>query len=609
MAMSSSLNPYVDWLELPDAVSRPNYYELLGVELFEDNERNLKGAYYRRVARVSVYQSGANAEACKNMLVELAEARDCLVDPESRQKYDQLLRRKQTRSPGTRPQGSGATARSASTAAASAVGQTQTGRGGNSNRPGVAGQVAASIPKRSSRPVDGRNGGPAKPFDGSTHDSRRSDNQQRQGLGAKVPIEFNRARSPFDMLSVMRTPEEILSEIVQTRGLSPYQAKRFMESEPEELVLGPYLLENELMGGAWGQVFTATRISTGELVSLRVLPPTFKSDLSEIKNFIRKSKAVPSKRFQKPIDCAQKDRIYLASEYIAGEDLASLVARRGSLPTAQAVYAAARIVENMANAQKAKLLHLELRPSKILVNRSGEVFIRDLALANAVSQRKRHQSNPGQMAQVLPPDHLHYLAPEVFLSESIPSFQSDIYSIGCILYFLLTGRPVFENEDPFRIVLAHREAAVPSLLEFDSTLPDSLDHCVRRMLAKKPGNRFTSYGQLHQNLKQIYLDLGVSSVSPRVLWKDVEEVVQTDIGKQPGLRRVRFGRAAILAAAASLLIGAGVVAAKQFSSPSTPNDPEQASAPEPARSTGPEILRSGSSTVPEVEAVDSFEIR
>lgn len=601
--MPQAVNPYVDWLELPPSKTRPTYYELLGVAESEDNERTIKGAYYRRVARVSVYQNGANADTCKKMLAELAEARDCLIDPEAKRKYNLGLKPKPAAT--DQDDSDWPTPTTITTTPGKATPGKATAEKATAEKAKPATATFADSPKVG--------------VSGFGHsDNRRSDVGHARttvhvgkSSESKFAIESQHARSPFDMLSVMRTPQEILSEIVETRGLTSYQAKEFMEGDPHHLVLGPYLIENELMRGSWGQVFTATRISTGELVSLRVLPPTFKSELALIKNQIRQASRLPAERFQRPIECAEKDRIYLASQYVPGEDLKSMVDRRGGLQTAQAVYAAARIVEHLAVAQKAKLLHLELRPSKILINRAGGVFIRDLALANAISQQKRYQSNPGRLAQVLPREHLQYLAPEVFLSESIPSFQSDIYSIGCILYYLLTGRPVFQNEDSFRIVLAHREAAVPSLMEFDSTIPDRLDQCVRRMLAKKPGNRFSSYGQLHQNLKLIYQELGVSSVSSNVLWKDVQEAVSADAAAKPKIRRFHRGRAAVLAASVSLVVAGGTFGLnKVMAQPeSEPQPIDQAAAPAPQKPVEPKILRSFDNEVPEVESVDSFQIR
>ncbi len=572
--MSTAINPYVDWLELPPSVALPNHYQLLGVEDFESDERAIKAAYYRRVARVSIHQSGVNAEICKDVFVRLAEAKDCLVDPDARTKYDAALRKK--------ARATKATAQlelrvdepiTSDVQSASVVAQRRLGEISGAS----AGYIGDAVSPLAAR-------------------------------GIKLPYQSNRARSPFDMISVMRSPEEILAEVVESRGLTAYQAKRFAEKNPDDLIIGPYLLEDELRQGSWGQVYKASRVSTGESVSLRILPGTFKDELTSLKTALRRAKEVPSQRFQRPIDCAEKQHIYLASHYIVGEDLRSLVERKGALQPAHAVYCVARIVENMAAAQQAKQLHLELRPSKIIVNRSGEVFIRDLAIANTVSQRKRHQANPGQMAQVLPTEHLHFLAPEVFLSDSLPSFQSDVYSIGCILFYLLTGKHVFPGHDALRIVVAHRETSVPSLLNQDASLPDLLDQCFRRMLSKKAGNRFSSYSQLHQVLKQVYTQLGVSAVSAKVLWKDVEEFSPLDSAPQIKVRRFRVGRLAIAAVGVFALTMAGAWGASQFAAKKEiPSPAVIENQPESPR--GPEVLRSGIDTVPEVEAIDSFEIR
>jgi serine/threonine protein kinase len=645
--MSAQVQPYVDWLELPPELARPNYYELLGIKEFESDERKIKGGYYRRVARVSIYQNGPTAETCMLVLTELAEARDCLVDPDSRAIYDETLRRKVGRKTvvnqplGKSPLSGSKTASldSVKGSASSDAKTTLDVQGRNSQIGRDASQEAASMlarniagsPTTSVRALlnsvpsvaettgrqftDGNsnqttaNRRPKSTNGEGSHGNATGRNVVSSKRSHRTSVAADRPRSPFDMLSVMRTPEEIIAEVVATRGLTPYQAARFMERDFDTLVIGPYLIESSLGEGTWGPVHFASRVSTGELASVRSVVQSLREEQRALKKIVHTLSSFDPTKFQRAIDCGSDgDRCYLASEYVPGEDLKSLVERIGPLSPQQAVYSIARAVEALSIANQAGFAHLELRPSKILINRNGDVRIRDLAIANVVSERKREISNLAQLVQVLPIEHLRYLAPETLVRDSSPNFLSDIYSLGCVLYFLLTGEPVFPSADPMRAVLAHRESPVPNLIGTNSSLPDGLQLCFHKMMAKKPSQRFANYGELHQSLKQVYNSF---ATAPNVaqMWEMVDELSPLDVVQRPPLRRLHTRRAlttclTLVTSVTALAVG-GVY---MWPKPDPIITPPKTELPEAKK--GPLIIEGrDSSTVPEVEAYDEFIVR
>jgi serine/threonine protein kinase len=333
--------------------------------------------------------------------------------------------------------------------------------------------------------------------------------------------------------------------------------------------------------------------------------------MKEIRAMIRRVKRFESNRFQRPVDCREDNgRLYLASEFMQGENLRDMIRRGGPHPIQQAVYCVARIIESLALAQEYDLLHLELRPGKILVNRNGEVHILDLALSNVMSSLKRAQGNSNSPAQSVPLSHLHYAAPEILLHEAVPSFRSDIYSVGCILCYLLTGRPPLDIEDPLRAVIAARESPPPSLRMMNPDVPESLDHCMRKMLAKRPSDRFDSYKHLHKTLQVVYRSLPQAKVPASQLWNHVEEKSSSASLQRGSMRRYNLRR--ILTGggiAASILVAFGVGLLVWNTRE------ENSAAPPPAVSeqvkpAGPKLIRSqDSKEIPVVEAHDVFSLQ
>ncbi len=315
----------------------------------------------------------------------------------------------------------------------------------------------------------------------------------------------------------------------------------FISSANSKDIVGNYVIEKELGKGSWGTCFRAINTSTNDIVSLRMLALHFsKRELSSVQSAVRYTSSIDSDRFQLAIDeSIEPPKAYVSSQFILGEDLFQLVRRTGPLPIRQSIYCIARAIEGLADIHKKAIVHGELRPSKIIVDRSGTISIRDLALAQVSRMRRQFAKDPTQI-QKLPSQHLEYLAPEILSGLGKPNFSSDLYSLGCILFFLLTGKPPYVHKTALRIAKAHREAAIPRASRRVRGIPPSLDECLERMLAKQPADRFENYKQCHEALREIAQSLPKNDLSPKEQWEEIVDVDQSESADWRNTPRTAF---------------------------------------------------------------------
>ncbi len=463
-------------------------------------------------------------------------------------------------------------------------------------------------------PATGPSGHTASGNSLSTTSQRTPQLGQQAALGSYQKP--SRTHGILKVFSFRRTPAEIMDAVSASGGLTPYQSLVLMDDGPGPLVLGPYVLEAELGQGRWGNTFAATRLSSGGLASVHCLPPTFDGELAALRSIVKQTRAIDSNRFPKTQDCnVGNGRLYIASEYLPGEDLESLVSRTGPLAAQLAVSCTAKVVEGLAAALRAGLTHHELRPSKILVNHRGNISIRDLALANLISRRKSKLSDPYRLTQILPKDHLDYCAPELLAGDLRRSFQADVYSLGCILFYLLLGRPIFPGKDPMQAVTAHRESAVPSVCELNRQLPTKLDRCLQRMLAKNPADRFESYGRLHAELKSVYRALPSPPPAAGERWAMVREAQLATAGSRPAIRRVHVLRSLGISVAgfglAGVLTAGGISIWPSGSATTQPPAASPTGASHSIDSVDPKLDAPDEPTleIPVIESEDMFQLR
>ena len=259
--------------------------------------------------------------------------------------------------------------------------------------------------------------------------------------------------------------------------------------------LGPYKLLTKLGEGGMGAVFKAQHEHLEKLVAIKVLPKNAMNDKAAVERFRREMKAVG--RLHHPNIVVAHDAgefrgvHYLVMEYVEGSDLSTLVKKQGPLSLDKAVSYVRQAACGLAFAHSKGIIHRDIKPANLLVDAEGTVKILDMGLARLDGDGASKDAKDGltQTGQVM--GTVDYMAPEQAFDTHRADAKADVYSLGCTLYRIVTGRNAFDGETLVQKILAHRENTVPALASPHGSIPDALELLYRRMMAKRPEERPT----------------------------------------------------------------------------------------------------------------------
>ena len=194
----------------------------------------------------------------------------------------------------------------------------------------------------------------------------------------------------------------------------------------------------------------------------------------------------------------EDDRYYLVMEYVEGIDLKRLVEADGPLDCERAVDYIRQAAEGLDHAHQKNMIHCDIKPSNLLVNEQGVVKILDLGLARLTSGEEPGSGGPdeGVLGSV------DYLAPEQAMRSPTMDHRADIYALGCTLYFLLTGRPPFPTGSLTARILKHQTDEPADIRAEQPEVPADLVAICRKMMAKRPEDRYASAAEVCQALDQ-----------------------------------------------------------------------------------------------------------
>lgn len=270
-----------------------------------------------------------------------------------------------------------------------------------------------------------------------------------------------------------------------------------------KIFAGRYKIIKQIGRGGMADVYLAKDlILDGEEVAVKVLRTNFQTDSVAVARFQREAKAMAEldhPHIVRITDIGEEDgQQYLAMEYVAGQDLKEYIKQHAPLSNREAVRIMGEILLAMRLAHARGIVHRDLKPQNVILTPSGSAKVTDFGIAVAFAETSLTQTN-SMLGSV------HYLSPEQARG-SKATVQSDIYAMGIIFYEMLTGHIPYDGDSAVTIALQHFQKPLPSIIEENPNVPQSLENVVLKATAKKLTDRYKTVGEMYTDL--------ASSLSP-----------------------------------------------------------------------------------------------
>jgi WD40 repeat protein/tRNA A-37 threonylcarbamoyl transferase component Bud32 len=376
-------------------------------------------------------------------------------------------------------------------------------------------------------------------------------------------------------------PRDVARELLRRGWLTAYQVNQLFRGRGDELLLGSYVLLEKLGEGGMGQVFKARHDLLGRVVAVKVIRKDRLAGPDAVRRFRQEVRAAAQLSHPNLVLAYDADEVrgmhFLVMEYVEGTDLARLVERSGRLPVAQACDYARQAALGLQHVHERGMVHRDVKPSNLLLSQpgregqSGLVKLLDLGLARLGAgpggERSSTLTEEGMVMGTL-----DYLAPEQAKDAHAVDIRADLYSLGCTLYHLLAGQPPFDRGARLEKLFNHQWGEAVPVERRRPDVPPRVAAVVRRLMAKRPEDRYQTPAELAVALDDPDLLAPAPAVPPTVIRPAEPPAAQTQGPERPtfaGLtaggaapvqvgRRVRRRR--LLAAGAGLLLLAGLLA-------------------------------------------------
>ncbi len=257
-----------------------------------------------------------------------------------------------------------------------------------------------------------------------------------------------------------------------------------------------YSIIRTLGEGGMANVYLAYDTILDRNVAVKVLRGDLASDEKFVRRFQRE--ALSASNLYHPnivqiYDFDQEDgQYYIVMEYVEGKTLKQLLKRRGSLTITEVIDIMSQLTDGMAHAHDSYIIHRDIKPQNIMILDNGMIKITDFGIAMALNSTQLTQTN-SVMGSV------HYLPPEQAAGRG-STIRSDIYSMGILMYELLTGSVPYKGDNAVEIALKHLKEPLPSIREKLPELPQSIENIILKATAKNPQNRYKDAREMHQDI-------------------------------------------------------------------------------------------------------------
>lgn len=269
--------------------------------------------------------------------------------------------------------------------------------------------------------------------------------------------------------------------------------------------LGQYRLTDRIGSGGMGEVYLAEHQMLKRPCAVKLIHSDSEADSQALARFEREVRLMAKLTHWNSVEIFDYGRtddgtFYYAMEYLPGFSLQEVVERQGPLQPERAVHLLRQVCQALAEAHALGLVHRDIKPSNIIASKRGGVCdvakLLDFGLATSAGEfQEIRLTQEGAIA-----GSPYYLAPERFLDNVDSDVRIDVYSLGAVAYFLLTGQPPFRADQPLQVMMAHARLQVVPPSQLNRAVPSDLEAVVLRCLAKDPAERFQNISELEKAL-------------------------------------------------------------------------------------------------------------
>jgi len=325
-------------------------------------------------------------------------------------------------------------------------------------------------------------------------------NLEKSGLVAASTIEL--ALAQLDDRAGSDAAVRLARLLIQQGTLTTYQARKVLGGRTKGFFLGDYRILRSLGEGGMGKVYLAANQKDGLRVAIKVLPPSKAADggqaLLRFRREMELSRRVRHPNLARTIDVGQGGGVhFMVLEYVPGESLYQLVKhpRGGPLRVPDAARYFLKVLDGLEAAHDGGLVHRDIKPSNLMVTPEGDARILDLGLARLMNDEEKPLTRPNILIGTL-----DYASPEQLGNASKADRRSDLYSLGCTIYFALAGSAPFEGGDAVNKIFKQRLDDPEPLERVARGVPSAFGAIVRKLMAKEPSDRYQNCGELRGDL-------------------------------------------------------------------------------------------------------------